>query len=135
MLVRHSAMLFELSDPMQTGAGVTGDARSDIGEVVPLQVQSDDRPALRNGDVTVRGGGGRGRKSERERRGRRAGRKGRGGRREERVATYVIACVAEVMPASLVHCSPTTAASAALLHTHADGRSRPQQHRRRNSSR
>jgi hypothetical protein len=84
-------MLFEVADPMQTGAGVAGDARRDVGEAAPIQVQSDDRPALSGAEVAVRGRGGRGEEEERERRGGRAEGRGRGKRGGGRVMLPIVA--------------------------------------------
>jgi hypothetical protein len=79
--VLYIAMLFEVADPVQTGARVAGDARRDVGEAALIQVESYDHPALSRAEVAVRGGGGReegGRRrggAEGRKRGRRGGRR------------------------------------------------------------
>jgi hypothetical protein len=72
---------------VQTGTGVTGDARRDVGEAALIQVERNNRPALSGAEVAVRGGGGR------EEGGRRRGRgEGRGrGKRGGWMATTVLA--------------------------------------------
>jgi hypothetical protein len=80
-------MLFEVTDPVQTGARVAGNARRDVGEAALIQVERNNRPALSGAEVAVRGGGGK-----EERGGRRGrGRRGWRGRNVGRVTTLMIA--------------------------------------------
>jgi len=113
--VLHIAILFEVADPMQTGARVTGDARRDVGEAALIQVERNNRPALSWAEVAVRGGAGR--EEGGRRRGRAEGR-GRGRRGERRVLQLLVVstgtCLASVCAVAALLGNDSTVAAVLL---------------------